>query len=283
MNEIEKIKAVPLTRVTKYSLYLVSDSSGNLLEHFFNALLTQFPRDRFKVQTLPFIRNEAGLLQSLEKIREGIVFHAVIEKKLKVSIARECKKRGFPCFDVTGPAVEFLEKATGTEAALTPQPIHSVDSNYQGRMEALEFTMQHDDGRRIEELEKAEIILVGISRVSKSPNALFLAYRGFCVANVSVVPEMGLPEPLEKHRRQNVVALTLQPKRLAEIRQRRFANWQLDQMDYRDLPNVVREVLESERIYKEKGWPVIDTTDLAVEETSALILSSLNLKPKMFE
>ena len=267
----------------KFPLYLLSDSSGNLLEHFLNAILTQFPRENFNIHTLPFVKNEALLRSAFEKVRGGAVFHAVIDKKLKTLIAKECEKRGLPCIDVTSPGVKFLEKSAGVKAAPIPQPIHSVDSNYRGQIEALEFTMQHDDGRRLEEIEKADIVLVGISRVSKSPNALFLAYRGFRVANVSIVPEMELPEPLEKHRRQNVVALTIQPKRLAEIRGRRFANWKIEQMDYRELPNVSREVLEAERIYKEKGWPVIDTTDLAIEETSALVLSSLRLKPKIFE
>ena len=269
--------------IGKFQIYLLSDSSGNLLEHFLNAVLTQFPRENFNIHTLPFVKDETHLQSAFEKVRGGIVFHAVIDKKLKALIAKECQKRSLFCLDVTGPAVEFLEKKAGIKGASVPQPIHLVDSNYRGRMEALEFAMQHDDGRRIEEIEKADIVLVGISRVSKSPNALFLAYRGFRVANVSIVPELELPEPLEKHRRQNVVALTLQPKRLAEIRERRFANWKLDELDYKDLPNVSREVLAAERIYQEKSWPVIDTTDLAIEETSALVLSALRLKPKIFE
>lgn len=272
-----------LARVAKYPIYLLSDSSGNLLEHFLNAILTQFPREKFRIHTLPFIKNEAALLHALENIREGAIFHAVIEKKLKAWIAKECRKGKIPCFDVTGPVVEFLEKSTKIPAAPTPLPIHSVDSNYRGRMEALEFTMQHDDGRRLEEIEKADIVLVGISRVSKSPNAFFLAYRGFRVANISIVPELGLPLPLEEHRRKNVVALTLQPKRLAEIRKRRFEHWKMESFDYQELASITNEVVEAEHLYNEKGWPVIDTTDLAVEETSALILSALNLQPRVFE
>lgn len=271
------------TRPLKQNVYLLSDSSGNLLEHFFSAVLTQFPREKFGIHTHPFIKNEASLLQALEKIREGIVFHAVIDKKLKDLIGKECKKRKLPCWDVTGPTAGFLEKATGIPAADSPQPIHSVDSNYRGRIEALEFTMQHDDGRRLEDLEKADIILVGISRVSKSPNALFLAYRGFRVANISIVPSLELPPLLEKHTRPNVAALTLQPKRLAEIRKRRFAEWKIEKFDYEDLSSVTKEILDAEEIFRQKGWPVIDTTDLAVEETSAFILSNLNLKPKILE
>ncbi len=274
---------MPLLTTMKRSIYLVSDSSGNLLEHFLNAILTQFSRESFRIFTFPFIKNEVELSKVFEKIHEGIIFHAVVEKKFKKIIAKECKNRGLACLDITGSAVDFLAKASGVSASDTPQSIHAFDSNYQGRIEALEFTMQHDDGRRLEEIEKADIVLVGISRVSKSPNALFLAYRGFRVSNISIVPGVELPLPLEKHRRQNVVALTINPKRLTEIRTRRFAHWDLGKIDYSDLSSITEEILQAEHLYKEKGWPIVDSTDLAVEETSALILSALHLKPKILE
>ena len=110
---------------------------------------------------------------------------------------------------------------------------------------------------------------------------LFLAYRGFKVANISMVPSAGLPPELEKHRSQNVVAFTVEPQKLAEIRKRRFADWKIEESPYEDLQSVVREVQEAERIYGEKGWPVINTTGLAVEETSTLCLSALRLKPRL--
>lgn len=268
----------------KHVLYLFSDSSGNLLEHFFNALLTQFPREQFEVRTVPFVKDKARLREELSRIERGVVFHALVSPPLKEEITRECERRGFPSWDVTGPTVQYLEKATAIQAAAEPEPLHSTsDTAYRGRIEALEFALQHDDNRRIDELEKADIILVGVSRVSKSPNALFLAYRGFRVANVSIVPSRGLPEPLDRHTCKNVVALTLQPKQLCQIRKRRFHPWRLESFEYEDLPAVIREVMEAEKIYREKGWPVIDTTHLAVEETSALILAKLKLKPKVFE
>ncbi len=267
----------------KIRLCLISDSSGNLLEHFFNAVLTQFPRHAFTVQTFPFVKNEKVLCETVQKIRHGRVFHGLISHKLKAVAARECRKRGISCWDVTGPTVDFIEKVTGLKSSRVPKPLHALDAGYLSRIAALEFTMQHDDSRSVEDLERAQIILVGVSRVSKSPNALFLAYRGFRVANISIVPSQGLPLLLEEHTRKNVVALTLQPRRLKEIRDRRFADWNLAEMNYNDRQNVIREVMEAEAIYKSKGWPVIDTTELAVEETSAMILSELHLRPKVFE
>lgn len=268
----------------KFRIFLLSDSSGNLLEHLFNAVLTQFHREQFEVKTLPFIKDKEQLEKATKQIHGGIVFHAFVSGDLKKQITGECEKRKIPVWDVTGSTVEFLEKTTGTRAASDPHLLHSTsDAAYRGRVEALEFALQHDDNRRIDELEKADIILVGVSRVSKSPNALFLAYRGFRVANISIVPSQGLPEPLARHTRKNVVALTLQPKQLAEIRKRRFEKWKLESFDYEELQSVVREVMDAEKIYRQKGWPVIDTTELAVEETSALVLAQLQLKPKVFE
>lgn len=273
-----------MRRAKKFFLYLISDSSGNLLEHFFGAILTQFEKEKFDIQTFPFVDSESKLKNTLKNVKRGIVFHALVSPQLKTLIFKECERKKIPSWDATGPTVEFLEKTTGISAAKIPLPVHSTsDVGYRGRVEALEFALQHDDNRRIDELEKADIILAGISRVSKSPNALFLAYRGFRVANVSIVPSQGLPEPLARHKRKNVVALTLQPRRLAEIRERRFHEWKLASFEYEELESVIHEVMKAEKIYKEKGWPVIDTTDLAVEETSALVLAKLNLKPKILE
>lgn len=264
-------------------LYLFSDSSGNLLEHFFNAILTQFPKGSFSLKTFPFIKDEKTVAGLLKDLKEGIVFHGFASPKMKSAVASECAKGGLKSWDVTGPTVGFLEQASGLPASRTPKPFHRMNREYLNRMAALEFTMQHDDGRRIEDLHQAEIVLVGISRVSKSPTSLFLAYRGFRAMNVSIIPDAPLPEPLERHRRKNIVALTLQPKRLAEIRQRRFAKWELGKTDYQDVRAVIHEVMEAEKVYKKKGWPILDTTELAIEESSALILSKLNLKPKTVE
>jgi regulator of PEP synthase PpsR (kinase-PPPase family) len=264
----------------KFPLYLVSDSSGNLLEHFFSALMTQFPHEKFHIKSLPFVDTDEKIKEAVKNIREGVVFHALVSEKLKDLITHESKNKKIPCWDVTGPTAEFLEKNSGVSFSPTPRPIHAMDSGYMDRMQALEFTMQHDDSRRIEEIGKADIVLVGVSRVSKSPTALFLAYRGFKAANISIVPSAGLPPELENHRPKNVVAFTIDPQKLVEIRKRRFADWKIEESPYEDLQAISREVQEAERLYEEKGWPVINTSGLAVEETSTLCLSALHLKPK---
>lgn len=269
-------------RRARCNVYLLSDATGNLLEHFFNAVQTQFPEKTFRVHSVPFVNTEDRAVEVIDDITSGIVCHALADPSLKAAVTLACARRRMRCCDVTGPTVQFLEAAGGVQAASRPKPVHTVDASYMGRMSALEFAMQHDDNRRLERLAEAEIVLVGISRVSKSPNALFMAYRGFRVANVAIVPSEGLPRPLARHRRRNVVALTIQPKRLAEIRDKRFEGWRLDGMDYADLTSVIHEVRDAETIYRRRRWPIIDTTDRTVEETSARTLRALRLRPKDF-
>lgn len=259
-------------------VHLLSDSSGNLLDHFMTAIRTQFPEGAFRVERAPFLSNEARLREALSKISSGIVLHSLADPQLKAVCMVECARAGLRARDVTGPVVQFLEAASGLPAAFDPKPLHVVDASYLGRMSAIEFAMQHDDNRRLEHLERAQVVLVGVSRVSKSPTALYLAYRGLYVANVSVVPAEGLPEPLRKHRRRNVAALTMAPERLKEIRERRFRDWRLGEQPYSDLRDVAEEVRAAERFYAKRRWPVIDTTHRAVEETGALVLRALRVR-----
>lgn len=262
-------------------LCLLSDASGNLLEHVLSALLTQFPKKQFEIQTFPFLTTRESIQNCIRSIRQGIVFHGFAGKEFKDLVRKECSIRSLKCWDVTGPAADFLEKAAGFKISDSPKPIHRVDHSYLGRMEALEFAVQHDDSRRLEHLDQADIVLVGISRVSKSPTSLFLAYRGFRVANVSIVPSQGLPEALNRHPKKNVVALTIRPDKLSAIRRRRLSGWDIDESSYLDRRSVTGEVIAAEKLYRGKNWPLIDTTELAVEEISTKVLSFLRLKPRL--
>ncbi len=263
-------------------IHLISDSSGNLIEHIFKAILTQFPHNSFHIHCHSFIDHKVKAKSLIRKIEAGIVCYSIVDSEIQDALIAECRHFDYPCWDVTTPTVSFIEKYTGILRATDPQPIHTLDSSYMGRMEAIEFALQHDDNRRIEQLRDADIILVGISRVSKSPTSLFLAYRGFKVANVSWSPLEGMPVQLARYRRKNVIALTMQPRKLAAIRQRRFAKWDLKDFSYGDTAAVIHESRAAEEYYARKGWPMIDTTQLAVEETSSLILDELGLKDKIF-
>ncbi len=266
----------------KHNLYLISDSSGNLLEHHINAILSQFPRDSFCIHIERFIETEDELSPIFKKIKSGLICYATINKSLQDKLVKEAHNRKIPSWDITTPTVEFIENVTGIKALNEINLVHRVDESYVDRMSALEFAFQHDDNRRIDQLNQAEIIIVGISRVSKSPNSLYLGYRGFKVANVTIVSKEELPKPLSIHRRKNVVALTIQPKKLAGIRQRRFSSWDIANFDYDDLTSVIHEVRDAEELYRKKKWPIIDVTNLTIEETSSMIMEKLKLKNKAF-
>lgn len=267
----------------RHRVVLVSESSCCLLEHFFVMFKTQFPAGTFAIESAPFATTRDKVLSVLDAIKEGIVCYWFGNVDLKALFLTECERRKLPAWDIFGPTLEFLQAATGTRANWSASALHATNSEYHNRMLALEFSLQHDDSRRIETLAEAEIVIAGVSRVSKSPNALYLAYRGFKVANVTIVPEQGLPPELACHEQQNVVALTIEARRLAEIRARRFREWNMGEMDYWDPREVSREVQAARRLYDERGWPVIDVTHRAVEETSALILKALGLRLKVFE
>ncbi len=264
-------------------VHLVATSSGNLLEHLMAVALTQFAEGSIRVSTHPFVHSSEEIDRVVAGAVGGLIVHALADPSLKEAMRRACEARGVSALDGTEPLIRFLEESGGIERWPQPRPVHRVDESYLERMDALEFTMQHDDSRRIEELDRAEIVLVGLSRVSKSPVSLFLAYRGFRVSNVAVVPSHGLPPELAAHSQPNVIALTIQPRRLSEIRTRRFAAWQMREgFDYSDMRAVIREVMEAESLYKAQGWPLLDTTGLAVEETAARVVQTLGLRPKEF-
>ncbi|MBI4880184.1 MAG: kinase/pyrophosphorylase [Planctomycetes bacterium] len=268
---------------SRHRVYLVSESSCCLLEHFFVMFKTQFPAATFAVESAPFTTTKDKILSVLEGIKEGLVCYWFGNVDLKALFLTECERRKLPAWDIFGPTLEFLQAATGTRANWSASALHATNSEYYSRMLALEFSLQHDDSRRIETLSEAEIVIAGVSRVSKSPNALYLAYRGFKVANVTIVPEQGLPPELERHEKQNVVVLTVEARRLAESRARRFREWNMGEMNYWDPREVSREVQAARRLYDERSWPVIDVTERAVEETGALILKALGLRLKVFE
>jgi regulator of PEP synthase PpsR (kinase-PPPase family) len=182
--------------------------------------------------------------------------------------------------------VNFLAEKTGETPLNEFELVHSRDESYFERIDAWEFTMQHDDSRRLDSIKEADIVLVGLSRVSKTPTAAYLGWLGYRVANVSFAPETGLPKELKKCRGK-VVALTMQPKRLADIRMRRMkinrfadavARDRSKEFRYSDVRDTIREVMDAESTYRKMKFPIIDTTDATVEETAARIIQMLDEK-----
>jgi regulator of PEP synthase PpsR (kinase-PPPase family) len=184
-----------------------------------------------------------------------------------------------PHFDLTGDCVAFIERHTGLRASNDVAAIHKHDTAYFGRIDALEFSLQHDDSRRLESIHEAEIVLVGVSRVSKTPTSAYLGWLGYRVANVSLVPGVSVPRELENCCDKSV-GLTIRPKTLAEIRNRRLAvNGFLERLSeidhYTDLRTIIREVMEAERAFRDLGIPIIETSELTIEEIATKVLNVL--------
>lgn len=257
-------------------VHVVTGSTGDLVSRLVGAVLTQFPRARFERVSHTLQDNLDKLEQTLRQMEreDAIVIHALADPDAKQLLRKHCVEARIPHFDITGPLVHFISDQVGELPADDLARLHQVDADYFRRVDAMEFTMQHDDGLGLESLDQAEIVLVGLSRVSKSPTSLFLGSRGYRVANVSITPEVGFPKELRKVKKR-VVALTVQPKRLQEIRAARFPH--LKGVKYHNLPDVIQEVMQAEEEYRKRKYPTIDITNLTIEQTAARVLESLKL------
>ncbi len=260
-------------------LYVLSDSTGNLARHMVTGFLTQFPAGSFQVRIKPFVSEPHRWSESSKAIaaRPGIVFHAVVSPQLKKEIGQHCETLGCPCCDLTGPAVEFLAKASRVQPTSDPQRLHRVDSVYCGRINAMSYTLEHDDGLGLDGLSDADIVLVGVSRTGKTPTSVYLAMLGFRVANVSLAAQVEPPRQLLELAPGKNVGLIIDPRQLAEIRTRRQTGWRMTQTDYNDPRKVQEEVEWSRRLFAKLRCPILDVTDQAIEETAARVLDLLGL------
>ena len=270
-----------------YTLHILSDATGNLARHMINAVLTQFPGITL-AQNYHLMLDQPGKLRDeLKRIKGGhsLVFHAMIEPAMKRIVDETCEKRGIPHYDLTGSLVRFLADWTGTEPINEHAALHRVNAGYFKRIDAMEFTAMHDDSQGLDTLAMADIVLVGLSRVSKSPTATFLGAQGWKVANVAIAPQTGLPPQLLSLRGKKVVAFTCIPRLLHDVRSRRIASSQkvaqkagAAEIAYSEMRAVIREVMWAEGLFRKHGWPVVDITNRTVEENGTRVLQLLGLE-----
>lgn len=260
-------------------LYVLSDSTGNLARHMMTTYLTQFPEGTFAAHMKPFVNEPRRLKLALAAIsaHPGIVLHAVVSPELKREISAHCQQLEVACFDLTGPAMEFLEKAVRVEPLRDHSRLHRVDKVYCGRINAMSFTLEHDDGLGLETLGDADIVLAGVSRTGKTPTSIYLAMQGYRVANISLTARVEPPRQLLDLAAGKTVGMLIDPRRLAEIRTRRQTGWRMTQTDYNDPREVEEEVEWSRRFFAKLRCPDLDVTDQAIEETAARILDLLGL------
>lgn len=270
-----------------YTLHIISDATGTLARHVINAVLTQFPDLNVKQIYHVFQNRKDEVEKTIRtfKRRNHLVFFALLDPECKQLIHDACVQRKIPHYDLTGSIVQFISDHTRTSPVNELARLHQTDTGYFQRIAAMEFTAQHDDSRGLHTLDQAELVIVGLSRVSKSPSSIYLGSLGFKVANVSITPQTGFPAELNKVKKKTI-AFTLQPKRLHDIRRARFKDYrqhaegQMEDLAYYNLRAVVEEVVWAEREYRRRGYPLLDITNMTVEEVAANVLRVLGTRRK---
>ena len=260
-----------------YQIYLISDSTGETLDRIFLALKAQFLNIKYKVHSYSFTRTENQILKILEdakKNENSIILYTIVDNSLAKYLANVSEDKNIPCFGVLGNLILNFSKILNQKATHEPSGQHILNEEYYDRIEAIQFTMNHDDGNLINEVNKSDIILVGVSRTSKTPTSIYLANKGFKTSNIPLVNENSLPESLKKNPQMAcVVGLSTEPERLADLRKNRMNSLkETENIEYTNLENIKKEVLEAKKTFQKYKWPLIDVTRKSVEETAASII-----------
>jgi [pyruvate, water dikinase]-phosphate phosphotransferase / [pyruvate, water dikinase] kinase len=265
--------------VSELHLHLLSDSTGETLEIIAKACLAQFEGTEAMRHFWPMVRSEGHLERVLDDIehRPGLVLFTLVNKTIRRALEQECRRRGIHAVAVLDPVTDALSAFLGQEAKGRPGRQHALDAAYFARVDAIQFTIAHDDGLGHENWEEADILLAGVSRTSKTPTSIYLANRGFKVANIPLVPESPPPQNLFTLKHPLVVGLTTNPDRLIQIRRNRLlALNQAPETDYVDQDAVNAELAYARRIFADQDWPVIDVTRRSIEETAFAIVKLCN-------
>jgi len=260
-----------------YQIYLISDSTGETLDRIFLALKAQFLNIEYKVHSYSFTRTENQILKILEdaeKNSNAIILYTIVDNSLAKYLANVSEDKKIPCFGVLGNLILNFSKILNQKATHEPSGQHILNEEYYDRIEAIQFTMNHDDGNLINDIDKSDIILVGVSRTSKTPTSIYLANKGFKTSNIPLVNENSLPETLKKNPKMTcVVGLSTEPERLVDLRKNRMNSLkETENIQYTDLENIRKEVLEAKKTFQKYKWPQIDVTRKSVEETAASII-----------
>ena len=264
-----------------FQIYLISDSTGETLDRIFLALKAQFSNIDYKVHSYSFTRTENQIVKILEmakKNENSIILYTIVDNNLAKFLANQSEDKGIPCFGVLGNLILSFSKLLNQKASHEPSGQHVLNEEYYQRIEAIQFTMNHDDGNLVNEISKSDIILLGVSRTSKTPTSIYLANRGYKTVNIPLVLDQKIPENL-KANKSCIIGLVADPERLSDIRRNRVAIMKEQSIkEYTDLESIKKEVEDSKKLFKKNNWPVIDVTRRSVEETAASILKIIDIK-----
>jgi len=268
-----------------YQIYLISDATGETLDRIFIAIKAQFKNIDYKIHTFSFTRTAnqiLKILESAEKNKNAIILYSIVDSALAKYLAKTSDEKKIPCFGVLGDLILSFSKLLNQKASHQPSGQYAMDEEYYERIEAIQFTMNHDDGNLVKEIQKSDIILLGVSRTSKTPTSIFLANKGYKTSNIPLVNDRSLPEALKENPQiACVVGLSTEPERLVEIRKNRMNSLKENtNKQYTDLDLVKKEVEAARNTFKKYKWPTIDVTRKSVEETAASIIKIYEIYKK---
>ena len=265
-----------------YQVYQVSDSTGETLDRIFLAIKAQFSNFEYKTIHFSFTRTENQINKIISKCKSEqnvIVLYTIVESNLAKYLSLKCKKNNIPCFEVLGNLITDFSKLLEQKASHKPSGQHALDEEYYKRIEAVQFTMTHDDGKIISDLDKSDIILVGISRTSKTPTSIYLANRGYRTANIPIIPNKNIPDQLTQNSKKIcIVGLICDPVRLSDVRRNRVQSMHENRpSEYTNEKKIINELENSKKLFRKYKWPIIDVTRKSVEETAASIIKIFDI------
>ena len=260
-----------------YQIYLISDSTGETLDRIFLALKAQFQNIEYKIHSYSFTRTENQILKILEdakKNENSVILYTIVDNNLAKYLANISDEKKIPCFGVLGNLILNFSKILNQKASHEPSGQHALNDEYYDRIEAIQFTMNHDDGNLVNDIEKSDIILIGVSRTSKTPTSIYLANKGFKTSNIPLVNENSLPKKLRENPQIScVVGLNTEPERLVDLRKNRMNSLkETENIKYTNIENIKKEIDEAKKTFRKYRWPSIDVTRKSVEETAASII-----------
>jgi regulator of PEP synthase PpsR (kinase-PPPase family) len=269
----------PSRFATYFHVHLVSDSTGETLNAMARAVCARFD-DVLPIEHIySLVRSDRQLERVLQEIgaAPGVIIHTIVDRDLRARLEQGCRELEMTCVAALDPLIAALGRYLGASLSNRVGAQHNLDNDYFNRMDALNYAIAHDDGQGADDLESADVVLVGVSRTSKTPTCIYLAHRGVRAANVPLVPGSDPPQQLLELRRPVVVGLTVSPDRLIQIRRNRLLNLREErESSYIEIESVRDEIVRARRMFERKGWPVIDVTRRSVEETAAQVINVIN-------
>ena len=263
--------------INTYQIYLISDSTGETLDRIFTAIKAQFKNINYKIHTYSFTRTENQILKifsEAEKDSNSIILYSIVDSNLAKYLANTSDEKKIPCFGVLGDLILSFSKLLNQKASHQPSGQYALNEEYYKRISAIQFTMNHDDGNLVNDINKSDIILLGVSRTSKTPTSIYLANKGFKTSNIPLVNENSIPQTLKNNPKVAcVIGLNTEPERLADIRKNRMTSLkETENKSYTNLEKIKKEVEDAKNTFRKYKWPMIDVTRKSVEETAASII-----------